>query len=201
MEVSLAKSVRVLIETKDALHELRVNVDGHVKRLDADIARLDLRAAASEQMDNVFSRWEAGRFNYFPMASRCFVALHELYWGEFGDYYRRHPEGSSQTLRNTFHNKAIAQLKRDARCEEALTMAQWLAKGNADEAEADLFQQGLAYLGSHAQPTTSPWTYTMTQLPDANDPPGKVMLICEAEYIPERLAREMFSPNLKAAYV
>lgn len=201
VEESLAKCVNVLMETKDAVRQLRVDVDVHVERLNAEIARLDLRAAASEHMDNVISRWEAGRFNYFPMASRCFVALHELYWGEFGDYCRRHPEGSSQTLLNTFQNKAIARLKKDAMSEEPLSMAQWLAKGNASDTEADLFQQGLAYLGSHATPSTSPWTYTMTQLPDANDLPMKVMRICEAEYIPERLAREIFFPNLKAAYV
>lgn len=201
VEESLAKSVNVLMETQNALCQLRVDVDGHVKRLNAEIARLDLRAAASEQMENVISRWEVGQFNHFPVASRCFVALHELYWGEFGDYCRHHPVGSSQTLLNTFQNKAIARLKKDAKSEEPLAMTQWLAKSNASEAEADLFQQGLAYLGSHAQPSTSPWSYTMTQLPDANNLPMKVMRICEAEYIPERLGREMFAQALKAAYV
>ena len=53
-----------------------------------EIARVDLVQRANIHIDQVFGRWDAGRFGDFSLTGRCYAALEELRWGAFGDLYR-----------------------------------------------------------------------------------------------------------------
>ena len=202
VESSLAQAVNVLIDTREAVQQLRSTVDAQVERLNAEVARLDLRVAASEQLENVMSCWEAGKFDAFPMASRCFISLHELYWGEFGEYLRQHSNaGNVNTLLETLQNKLLARLKYGAAGEDALPLSQWLKASAKSDENAEFFQQGLAYLGDSCSALAKPWSYTLTQLPKASQAPKLVSQYCNASTIAQRVSREFFPVLKGVAYV
>lgn len=195
VETSLAQTANRLADVCEVVAQLRCTVDEQVARLNDEIAHLDLRAAASEQLDLVMSRWEAGKFNAFPRSSRCFIAAHELYWGGFGEYLRRHPEASSvQTLKETFQNLASARLHRSVNDEDSASLSHWLSWETEAQKESPTFLDGLAYLGSDFDATAQPWSYTLSQLPAANDAPKAVAQYCSTKVLSKRIARDFFAP-------
>lgn len=201
VETSLAQTASRLADVCEVVKQLRCIVDEQSARLMDELARMDLRSAASEQLDLVMSRWEAGKFNAFPRSSRCFVAAHELYWGSFGEFMRRHPDAASiPTLKETFQNKASSRLRKSANDEEAAPLSYWLSWESESQKESDLFIDGLAYLGSHCEPTTQPWCYTLSQLPQASNAPKAVAQYSRTEVLAQRVAREFFAPSMIARY-
>lgn len=202
VENSLALAAGLLAETRETVQQLRVTIDAQVYRLDQEVGRLDLRTAASEQLDNVVSRWEAGRFDRFPKSSRCYIAAHELLWGAFGDYLRTHPGAANiPTLIETFQNRAAAHLRRSAGGEDALSLTAWLSGDRHAEADAPMHRIGLAYLGTNADARTQPWSYTLSQLPSLDQAPSAVSRYCGADVVAQRVAREFFAPSREAANV
>ncbi len=196
VETSLAHTVTRLADVCEAVAQLRCTVDEQAARLSDEIARLDLRAAANEQLDLVMSRWEAGKFNAFPRSSRCFIAAHELYWGEFGEYLRRHPESNNiQALKETFQNLASARLLRSAGDEDSAPLSHWLSWENESHKESPAFLNGLSYLGSDCDAATQPWSYTLSQLPAAHEAPKAVAQYCSTGVLSQRIAREFFAPR------
>lgn len=201
VEESLASVANVLVETRQTLRQLRNTVDENVDRIRGEIARMDLRAAATEQMDHVISRWEAGEFDAFPLGSRCYVALHELYWGEFGEYLRLHAEANNiGTLLGTLQNRLAARLKDGAAGEDALPLSVWLAPALVHEESADFFIEGLAYLGSNVSADGKPWSYTLTQLPEPGGAPTEVARFCAPAVLSHRVTREFFPSAARLAH-
>lgn len=196
VETSLAHTANQLADVLEVVTLLRVTVNEQAARLTEEVARLDLRAAASEQLDLVMSRWESGKFNAFPRSSRCFIAAHELHWGEFGEYVRRHSNSANiETLKETFQNRAAARLRQSANDEEAAPLSHWLSWESESQKESPIFLDGLAYLGSQCKSATQPWSYTLSQLPSANDAPKSVSQYCSAQVMSQRIAREFFVPE------
>lgn len=193
VELDLAKVARVTVQTREAIRHLRDTVDDTAKRIALDIDRLDLRAAATEQMDNVISRWENGRFNLFPIASRGFIALHELYWGAFGEYQRRQDGSPSATILLDTLKERMASRWRQQIGEEALSLSEWLARPRVVEQVDDFFLDGLAYLGAACSAEKRPWSFTLTQLPEARVAPAEVIRLLDPDRLSDRLTREFFS--------
>ncbi|MGN6234322.1 MAG: diguanylate cyclase regulator RdcB family protein [Trinickia sp.] len=194
VEHSLAKVAHMTADIRDAVYQLRGVVRESAALLKDEIDRLDLRAAATEHMDNVMSRWESGRFDAFPIASRGIVVLHELYWGAFGDYLRRHRGANNvQILLDTLREKMSVRWRQQAG-EDGLPLAQWLARPVALEAQSEFFLEGLAYLGAGHSSQLRPWSFTLTQLPDARVAPDAVNRFVGADIMAARLTREVFSP-------
>lgn len=201
VENSLAQVVNVVVDIREVVTQLRVTVDVHMERLNAELARLDLRVAASEQLDYVISRWESCQFDAFPIASRSFIALHELHWGAFGEYLRQHPDASNvEMLLGTLHNKLVARLNYSISGDDALPLPQWLKKPGKSEDHESFFVEGLAYLGVNCLPDENPWSFTLTQLPSAKDAPKLVSQYCNADTLAKRVVREFFPVSRGVVY-
>jgi hypothetical protein len=201
IETSLAHTANQLADVCEVVKQLRFTVDEQAARLMKEIAQMDLRSAASEQLDLVMSRWEAGKFNAFPRASRCFIAAHELYWGAYGEFIRQHPDAPSiLTLKETFQNKASLCLCKSANNEEAAPLSYWLSWESESQKQSDIFVDGLAYLGSSCQFASQPWGYTLSQLPPASNAPKAVAQYISTDILAKRVTREFFAPARLALY-
>ena len=175
LELSLARVAHKLADQRDELRALHTTMHQELTRVDAELSRLDMYAAAQEHRELVFSRWGAGGWNALPLASRCYVAINELYWGDFGEYCRRHPGERSRVMLETVKNKAVAQLRDDADVKPlqpvSLTRC-WLAPVDQPSQTTRLFSEGLSWLGDqHRLDDAHPMGYLCTQWYTLGDPP------------------------------
>lgn len=174
LEESLARVAHVVADQREAVHTLRVDMRNELARVDEGLARLDMHTAAQDQIQWVFSRWEAGGWSALPLAGRCYVAMNELYWGAFGEYYRRHPGERGRVLLETVQNQAIARMQRDASVEPhgPLALKDWLDPLPGSSRTSHLFVEGLAWLGDKHQLTDpQPIAYLCTQWPTLGEKP------------------------------
>ena len=149
LELSLARVANVVTDQRNALHSLRITMCNELERVDAELNRLDMHTAAQDHTEWVFSRWDAGGWDVLPLAGRCYVAMNELYWGNFGEYCRRHPGERSRVMLETVKNKAVAQLRRDAHTgpHQQIALADWLSPAPKASHTTRLFAEGLSWLG------------------------------------------------------
>lgn len=171
LEESMARVAHVTADQREAVRALRADMGHELARVDKELARLDMHAAAQDHIQWVFSRWDAGAWHLVPMASRCYVAMNELYWGVFGEYLHRHPGQRSQVLLETVQNHAIARMQRDAGVAHRapLALSDWL-EPHEDTSNASSFTEGMAWLGSqHTLTGPQPIAYLCTQWPKPGD--------------------------------
>ena len=152
LELSLARVANVVAAQRDALHSLRTTMCNELERVDAELNRLDMHTAAQDHTEWVFSQWDAGGWDALPLAGRCYVAMNELYWGNFGEYCRRHPGERSSVMLETVKNKAVARLRRDASTgpHQQVALSYWLAPTTKASQTTRLFAEGLSWLGEAA---------------------------------------------------
>ena len=137
-----------------ALDALAKTVESERLRVDEQLQKLGLRAAAHEQLGLVFKRWTAGDFRHLPLASRASAALQELRWGVFGEFLARRPQ-EAQTLRESAIKDTAIRLQADIREEnmdanDPLGLRTWLALpggGAQQPPETRAFLDGLDWLG------------------------------------------------------
>ena len=171
LEESLARVAHVTADQREVVRALRADMGQELARVDKELARLDMHAAAQDHIQWVFSRWDAGAWQPMPLASRCYVAMNELYWGVFGEYLHRHPGQRSRVLLETMQNYAIARMQRDAGVTHRapLALRDWLTP-HEDTSNASLFTEGLAWLGNqHTLTGSQPIAYLCTQRPKPGD--------------------------------
>lgn len=97
------------------------------------LSQRGLVVQAGEHSEQVFTRWQAGKYDGWSLAGRCYIALEELRWGAFGDACR-------------LANPEVTQLLKDNVCVMA---AQYLAQSiNASPATRHFYHQWLSIPGS-----------------------------------------------------
>lgn len=120
--VETRQGVMILLEKHNALHievnQLLVSMDNMEEKysqLSLRIEQVDDGRLATQHIEAVFDKWEAGRLNHYPVLIRLFLVFDELYWGDFGHYCRQcgleHRE--IQRLTEQVKNKSLIQLKND----------------------------------------------------------------------------------------
>ena len=154
VERSLAQVAHLALDQRQALDALAKTVESERLRVDEQLQKLGLRAAANEQLGLVFKRWGAGDFRHLPLASRASAALQELRWGAFGEFLAHNPQ-EAQTLRESAIKDTSIRLQADIREEnmdanDPLGLRAWLALpgGGAQQSpETRAFLEGLDWLG------------------------------------------------------
>lgn len=189
LENNLAQVANHAAHTSAVLRELGEHMEWHVRRVDATLAQLDMRASAKEELDRVISDWQVGRYDAFPLAARAYVALHELYWGSFGEFCRCHQgDSAAQNLLRTLENEVIKQL-RDTLGNGRHDLAGWLAAPLTLPLHAD----ALRYLGQETGANRQGLSYVCTHWPlAAEDLPLTVPRLCDAARLGRMLHREFF---------
>ncbi len=178
-------------DTRRQVEKLSIQLHQRCDELNEKIDRIDFEQRAHRQLDQVFSKWSAGHFNSFSLAGRCYAAMEELRWGEFGDYCRSHDNQIRQGFLEDLANRAISQLSNDShsRATERTENTIWLNRPTGRSILTDA-TEALAYLGDWSRPDDQPFVYSITQLPE-QVPLGMPRLL-NANRLASALITEMF---------
>ncbi len=192
-----AKIATYSFHTRQELADLSQRLHDRCINIEAEVARIDFVQRVQINLSDVFAKWQAGRFDSFSPAGRCFAALEELRWGAFGDYCRIHTGRERQTFMDEAVNRAIAQLKQDLRAgaSERLDTHVWLKCLTNRSVLADA-SEALAYLVADYQPQHSPFVFTVACMGEAI--PLEVPRIMCATRLSETLASEIFERDVHA---
>lgn len=186
-----AKIAHYSADTRQLLNALSVKMSERCERLEHEVARIDLTQRVQLNIEHVFSKWGAGKYQQFAPANRCYAALEELHWGAFGDFYRSHAsEHDKLRFLEIAKNKAIDQLTKEANATSVarLDVRNWLTMPNSPNAA--IFTDALSYLGDAANDTQHPFIYSATQKPQ--ELPLRIPCLCSAERLGEALLHEVF---------
>lgn len=192
-----AKIAMYSAQTRQELTELSRRLNVRCTNIEAEVARIDFVQRVQINLGDVFAKWQAGRFDAFSPAGRCFVAFEELRWGAFGDYCRMHTGRERQEFWDQAVNLAIAQLKQDLRvaASERLDSQAWLSCPRGGSVLPDRLD-ALAYLGSDYQSHQNPFVWTVTRLVESM--PLAVPRIMSAKRLSEALASDVFERDVCA---
>lgn len=120
-----------------------------------------LKAQASLHREQVFSRWQAGDYDGWSLAGRCFVALEELRWGPFGDAWRLATPELRTLLRENLRSMAAQCLAEGigAAKETRHFYHQWLTTSGLMD-----YQEMLCWMGSDCDAWRQPVCWSVTQI-------------------------------------
>lgn len=164
LERSLGLAADVIAEQRTALRDFSGHIRRELHRVDDALARLDMHAAAKDQMDQVFSLWSAGQWDGYALASRCYIALNELNCGVFGEYCRGFGGERSKDLRELAITKTAERLRHDAgvTLDAPVSLDRWLVPLSAKTQRSDA--EAIAWLGDQSRLSGSaPILYLSTQ--------------------------------------
>jgi len=192
LKLDMAKIGMYSIETRRQLNNLAERLDDRCAVLDKEIARIDLVQRAQIQLDIVFNKWGAGRYNSFSLSGRCYAALEELRWGTFGDFSRQASGHDLQQLLEDLANRVITQVTTETnlkRVERVSTRDRWLAEPKGRDVVAHA-GEALAYLGDWYDAMKSPFVFATSQNPD--ELPLHMPRLSSTERMTEALIEELF---------
>lgn len=192
MKHDMAHLIDYSVATRQTLNQLSQRLDERCDALDQQVARIDILQQAHLQLDGVFSKWGAGRFNGLSFSGRCYAALEELRWGAFGNYCQAVSGQERQQQLERLANLAIIQLNQDAKLgqgERIPTRERWLARPAANTAWLD-GEQAISYLGDWADPQMTPFSYAVSQMPD--ELPLHLPRLGSAQRMTEGMISELF---------
>ena len=175
------------METRAKLAALAAVTCDKLAVLESDIANLKLEVKANTQLDLVFSRWSTGYWHYFPIATRCYIALEELRWGSFGDFIRSANDKERRDYIELLRNKVIEQLAFDSgtTIKERIDSQTWIEHGAKKTREA------IEFLGDWCLEYKHPVTYFVTQ--EWEKEPLYMPRIISATKLGNYLTEEVFS--------
>lgn len=192
LKLDVARIANYSFSTRQQLNTLAERLNERCDALEQEIARIDFVQRVQINLDQVFNKWRAGRYNTFSLSGRCYAALDELHWGAFGDYCRNPSATDRQTFIDLLANKAIAQLAEDARLsptERMDTRNHWLIRPAGRDVLTDA-ADALAFMGNGFDQENSPFVFSVSQVPD-NLPQG-LPRFSTAQRVTEALVCEVF---------
>ena len=192
---TLTETIDFSIETRQMLSQLAMDLNKRCDALDKKIHSLDLNQQATTQIDHLFTKWAAGKLNMLSPMSRLYVVLDELYWGEFGNYYRQRRNHSDKVnkLISIIENKAIIQLTRDMKIttESSVPTSLWFETPKA--LSVDL-HEGLQFLGDWTNDFQHPLAHYASQL--LEKPPALIPLNLKANSVVTASFEEIFEERV-----
>lgn len=177
-------------DTRQRLDALAIRLDDRCHKIEQELGRIDFTQRAALNLDQVFNRWKAGRFQRFSLAGRCYAALEELRWNDFGDFCRAQSQGlQTGKFLEDLKNRLIIQLADDSgqKADDRLPIRQWLEQPSDCGPDA---QDGLAYMGDCFSPKIKPFIFTVSQTPEQL--PLEIPRLGSAERLAQALLAEVF---------
>lgn len=180
-------------DTRQRLDALTIRLDERCNDIELELGRVDFTQRAALNLNEVFNRWKAGRFQSFSLAGRCYAALEELRWSDFGDFCRAHPQSErTERFLEDLKHRIIIQLVEDSgqKASERLAIEHWLSPPQSRTMLADA-QAALAYLGNGSSVEQQPFIFTLSQSPEQL--PLAVPRLGNAERLGSALLDEVFT--------
>lgn len=188
----VAKIAHYSADTHQLLNDLSDQMNERCGRLEHEVARIGVIQNAQVNIDHVFSKWSAGKYQQISLAGRCFAAVEELWWGGFGNLYRSDTGVQNKSrLIETVKHKVIDQLSKDAdaRCSSRIDAKYWLMQ-TLPLSNTNTLAEALAYLGDAANDVKQPFVFSTTQMPEKL--PLRMPRICTAERLGGAMISEVF---------
>lgn len=192
--VDVKKIAGFSAETREIVIKLSEELDARYSSLEKDVQRIDFVQRAQLHLDQVFSRWDAGRLSSFSPAARAYIVMEDLWWGDFGAFFRMtESHDKKDKLVETMLNRCISKLSGESGVSPAmrLSIRSWLDAPDSGGAVL-LSNQALAYLGDNADHARQPFVYSLTQMPEYSDLPNTLPRITSAEVVVRALKKELF---------
>lgn len=193
---NLATVAHYSADTRTQLEQLGHRLDARMHDLAQEIQRIDFIQQVQLNLDEVFSKWAAGRFAALSPAARCYAALEELRWGALGDYCRASTARERERFMRLVTDRATQQLAQDVKSETSavLDMRQvWLACPAGHRDTGDMVQ-ALAYLADSLDMNTAPFAIGVTQ--EAAQLPLGLPLLAKAGRIAQAMTHEVFPQEI-----
>ncbi|PHI32247.1 diguanylate cyclase regulator RdcB family protein [Budvicia aquatica] len=181
-----AQVAHYAVDTRQLLAQFTVQTNARFSEISQAIQNIDLMQHGRIQFDQVFARWQAGRYQPFSLSGRCYAVLEELRWGVFGDLLRNSDTRQYTGFLNELRDRASCQMALDAQVTplSRVSHQQWLAVPDTH------FSDGLAYQGDWSTADYHPVVFATTQTQEAI--PSGMPLICHAERLTGALIEEVF---------
>ena len=178
-------------DTRRQLSHLAEWTDARSRNLEQEVERIGFVQAVTLNLDQVFDKWAAGRFDELSPAGRCYAALEELRWGAFGDYCRAHAGHQRDGFVQQAKHRATAQLSDDVRTSASsrLDTRAWMALPSGQHSNDDMVQ-ALAYLADGYDIEAAPFVTTIARMPQSF--PSSVPHLSNATRIAEAVMDEVF---------
>jgi len=191
LKLDMATIANYSADTRQQLNILAARLDERCHVIEKEIVRIDFTQRAQINLDQVFNKWKAGRYQSFSLSGRCYAALEELRWGDFGDFCRSQPEVQTLSFIDDLKNRAIAQLANDAATSATarLDTRQWLARQGGSNVLPDA-DEALAYIGDWFDQESYPFIFSVSQGP--TQLPIEIPRLSSAERVTEALISEVF---------
>lgn len=186
----VARVAHYSADTRQLLNVLSKKMTERCDSLEHEVARIDFVQRVQLNLEHVFSKWGAGKYQHLSLANRCYAAVEELYWGAFGDFYRSNAcLSNKQSFLEIAKNKAVEQLSKDtnAACMTRIETQYWLAVPNSPNAA--ILVDALAYMGDKASDEIQPFIYSATQQPKLL--PLRMPRLCSAERLGSAILNEI----------
>lgn len=185
-------------DTRHQLEQLAQRMDARSHALEREVGRIDFIQKVQINLDQVFDKWEAGRFGTVSLIARSYAALEELRWGAFGDYCRQHTGRQRDGFIQQAIDKTIARLAAEAETgsDDRLEMrGRWLALPGGRNAQGDM-SQALMYLSDGFDVEAAPFITSIARKPD--EWPLTLPKLSSAKRIAEAVVQEVFTENINA---
>ena len=179
-------------DVREDLRKLEYEIADKLENFGQELKRVNMEQRANAHLSRVMDKWEAGDYAQFSLLQQIFVALDDLFWGHFGDYFRDQSllPVSRNHLRDHLRSKCVIRLNAEIRRAHAnprLSVETWRTSPrshtNDDRAMA------LAWLGDWATPE-QPFSYLASQPTD--DLPLEMPRIFDAERAADAMSCEFF---------
>lgn len=192
----LTRVAHFAADTRDHLEHLQMVVNSRLSGLEMQIRDIDLRQRAHQQMDSLFTSWQAGNYLALSIAERVFLVISELAWGIFGDYCKNANETDRQQLLIDLRNRLIIQVRKDAgvSIDQRVDSEVWLCASAVKGELALQYRQAVAYLGDQI---TQVQPFAWYALNNQKERPLTVPFLMDAP----RLIKGMSNDLLKEGYL
>lgn len=150
-------------DTRDQLRALSEHVYLKFSEIDDHLRSIDLSLAGKHQCEYIIAKWKNGDFNSLPIATRCYIALEELKWGNFGDLLRKSESDKAAQLLDILKSEIMDCLRIDANCQidDRLPASEWLRW--SEEQQNPLWADAVNWLGDWTLPEATPVTWSASQ--------------------------------------
>ena len=176
--------------TRELLQTLSQQLTSRYDDLARKLACVELELKARGHLGEVFDKWHAGRFDALPFLAQCYAALDELYWGDFGEFCRRHDNAVKVRLLEQLTDKATMSLRDKVGSAGGQRIkVKALLSSPVTDTGADLLP-ALGYMGDWSNEEHHPFAFAVTQLP--SELPLGLPRLLDAERAAQAMVQEMF---------
>lgn len=192
LKQDVAKIAHYSADTREQLNALAEHLAERCNSIEHEIARIDFIQRVQINLDTVFHKWGAGHYRSLSLAGRCYAALEELHWGDFGDYYRSgaKPEDKKKFV-DILKNRVIIQLNTDSKYDstDRIETRHWLNYPTSQDHWSDM-RGALIYLADTTNEVQQPFVYSTAQNPQHL--PLRMPCLCSAERLGVAMLGEVF---------